>query len=289
MGIPGFYGRWLVKTYKQVINKGLPPLVSSLSLDLNGVLHSVKSDIYNINSKTEEEIKEMGKNIKGLEEEYKIKLWEKIIEIVNIVKPIDALIIAVDGVAPGAKLQQQKVRRERATQSTDLLSSFDSNCITPGTDFMIDIDIFLNKMINSNKQLLPNKVLYSSHLFPGEGEHKIMKYYRDGFVSDGLSDIKGGVHVLYGLDADLIMLSLVSPVNRIFLFREKIEEVINIDKFKLCLKNDINKNTAINDFVVLMFLCGNDFLPQSPLLHNMDNNVNKLLKIYSQCNLSLTN
>jgi 5'-3' exoribonuclease 1 len=233
MGIPGFYGRWLSKYYRKCINRGLPPLVSSLSLDLNGVLHSVKADVYGIKNKSRDEIKEMELNQIILLDTYKIKLWEKIVKILSEVKPRDCLIIAVDGVAPGGKLQQQKTRRARTVENSDLIPSFDGNCITPGTEFMIDIDKFLTLMLNQNTHILPPKVVYSSHLFPGEGEHKIMKYYREGFVLNGLADKANGVHVLYGLDADLIMLSLVSPINRIFLSRETIEEVINIDSKKI--------------------------------------------------------
>ena len=68
-------------------------------------------------------------------------------------------------------------------------------------------------------------MLYSSHSDPGEGEHKIMKFIR-GLVTDPKYD-KNERHCIYGLDADLILLSLsLHDVNLILL-----REIINFFSF----------------------------------------------------------
>ena len=70
--------------------------------------------------------------------------------IVHIVKPRQTLFMAVDGIAPRAKMNQQRSRRFRSAQDAAELRRaaeaegqvfenediFDSNCITPGTPFM---------------------------------------------------------------------------------------------------------------------------------------------------------
>ena len=59
----------------------------------------------------------------------------------------------------------------------------------------------------------PFKVIVSDSNEPGEGEAKILDYIKD-------HDISQHSDIIYGLDADLIMLSLLSSKNDIYLLRE---------------------------------------------------------------------
>jgi 5'-3' exonuclease len=59
-------------------------------------------------------------------------------------------------------------------------------------------------------------VMYSSSNTPGEGEHKVLQYIRQN------PDLEGN-SVVYGLDADLLFLSLASQRNNIYLIRESQE------------------------------------------------------------------
>uniref|UniRef100_A0A0A9YG36 5'-3' exoribonuclease 1 n=1 Tax=Lygus hesperus TaxID=30085 RepID=A0A0A9YG36_LYGHE len=84
------------------------------------------------------------------------KIMMYIDHIVELVKPKQLLYLAVDGVAPRAKMNQQRERRFRSAQvkavelkessdssAADVRHYFDSNCITPGTTFMLHLSEYL--------------------------------------------------------------------------------------------------------------------------------------------------
>lgn len=115
----------------------------------------------------------------------------------DIVKPKKILFMAIDGVAPRAKLNQQRARRFRAAQDriesvekarkdgneVDEKVMFDSNCITPGTEFMEKVGKYLKYFIRKKMKEDPLwrnlKIVFSGHDVPGEGEHKIMQFIRE--------------------------------------------------------------------------------------------------------------
>ena len=103
------------------------------------------------------------------------------------------MIIAIDGPAPRTKMEQQRQRRLKSSQEKKI---WDTNQITPGTEFMNNLSIYLNQECKK----LSVKYIISDSNERGEGEHKIM-HYIDTLHSDKIS-------VIYGLDADL-MLSMI--------------------------------------------------------------------------------
>lgn len=287
MGIPGYYGQFITKRVKQAIIYGLPPIVSSLAFDLNGVFHAAKSKVYGeiTTSTTDPRLLLAISRVDPSQSQISIQnaIEEILLAMIRSTKPKDCLILCVDGPGPAAKLSQQKGRREKNARGRSLIEVFDGNSITPGTDFMQKIDAFMTTFIAKHRDELPPKVIYSSHLVPGEGEHKIMDIYRNGGVLGG-----NNVHVLYGLDADLIMLSLLSPVNHIYLARETVKESINIDTFKGWLYDTLQTETAIDDFIVIMTLLGNDFIPHQPSLTDLQDSVDDLIELYITEKLQLT-
>jgi 5'-3' exoribonuclease 1 len=146
------------------------------------------------------------------------------------------LFMAIDGVAPRAKLNQQRSRRfasakdreeartaaEQKGEVVDASATFDSNCITPGTPFMNRVSEHLRYFIRKKQAEDPLwrrlTVVFSGHEVPGEGEHKIMQRIRE--IREDAEYDPNTSHCMYGQDADLIMLGLVSHEPHFTLLRE---------------------------------------------------------------------
>lgn len=331
-GIPKMF-RWLTDQYPNInsrLNEGLTEdvRVDNFYLDMNGIIHPCthgNSDEIVVLDETA-----MFKKIFG----YVDRLYK-------IVRPRRVLYLAVDGVAPRAKMNQQRSRRFRSSREAEELAatilardgklpegkSFDSNCITPGTDFMLKLSIAMTKWIEFKQKTDPfwkngADVVFSGPDVPGEGEHKVMDYIRkckDQYDPDdpGICHPHwnpGMTHVLYGLDADLIMLGLVTHEPHFMLLREKMSVVMagrgrhkhrkkkdmleySRDDFELLelrvlrqmfqiqfrkladdgrFDEEFDPNRIIDDFVFLCMLVGNDFLPHCPHLE-IDNGALSLM------------
>jgi len=286
MGIPFFYSAFLRnRGYRGVLLKELPQYVSSLNIDMNGIIHACAQLIYAY-GEGEDPVREqyvLATDPKTLENELRETIFQMIFNLVTAVQPREVLTIAIDGTAPMAKIQQQRQRRYRAALESRSGRVFDSNAITPGTDFMQRLDKYLRQRLIENQYVLPPKIIYSSHLVSGEGEHKIIDLMRSGEITGE------GAHVLYGLDADLIMLSMVAPLNNIFLMREDISDVVHIDNLKTAIIEELgSSSTAVHDFVFMMYLVGNDFLPHMPALADMIPGIDAMFMAYKQAQRSLT-
>ena len=102
---------------------------------------------------------------------------------------------------------------------------FDSNCITPGTEFMCRLHsylkFFIQRKISTDALWSRMEVVYSGHNIPGEGEHKIMDYIR---CCRSQSDYNPNIrHCVHGLDADLIMLGLATHEPHFSILREELK------------------------------------------------------------------
>lgn len=155
----------------------------------------------------------------------------KIEEHIDTIQPNNRLFICFDGVAPLAKMEQQRIRRYKgahyryilenwiktdATQkSNNVLEDWTSSNITPGTKFMQKLSADLKAhFVNGEKKFKVKHFILSLPDEHGEGEHKIFNDIRQHATLKENSAI-------YGLDADLIMLSLLNPYcNNIYVFRE---------------------------------------------------------------------
>lgn len=301
MGITGFFGQWLNrKEFRGVIHKQAPAKVKSLSIDVNAVFHETAQIVYAYgdgeNSIRANYIKKIPKE--QLQYEHFIAITTKIMQLVSTVQPREILFIAVDGVAPMAKIKQQRERRFGASLGLSR-GVFDPNAITPGTDYMIKLDAYLQNWIDENQYNLPlpPKIIYSPWNIPGEGEHKIMSLLRNGLL-DGGDEISSresggddsGAHVIHGKDSDMIMLTSITTIPQLYWWREGDKgypsSYVDIDNFRLALISVGIPMSNIEDFVLMMFFIGNDFLPRCPSLTNYSTSIDRVIELYAERNVN---
>ncbi|KAK7476098.1 hypothetical protein BaRGS_00032652 [Batillaria attramentaria] len=303
MGVPKFY-RWISERYpclSEVVKEFQLPEFDNLYLDMNGIIH--------VCSHPEDD----NPHFRITEEQIFKDICHYIEFLFRMIKPRKVFFMAVDGVAPRAKMNQQRGRRFRSAREAEELikkaqekgetlpteKRFDSNCITPGTPFMERLQNYLKYFVVSKISTDPlwqgPKIYLSGHETPGEGEHKVMDYIR--YARSQPDHDPNTRHCLYGLDADLIMLGLTSHEPHFALLREEVrfggkkdrnkrpatpEETTfhllhlslmreyldyEFSPLKGKLPFEYNLENIIDDWILMGFLVGNDFIPHLPHLH----------------------
>jgi XRN 5'-3' exonuclease N-terminus len=180
-GIPKMF-RWLTDQYPDILNRQLEKeglsadlKVDAFYLDMNGIIHPCTHGNNNDN----------GAEFIVLDETAMFKkIFLYVDRLYKLVRPSKVLYLAVDGVAPRAKMNQQRSRRFRSAAEAETAAAdavfqqqakhsiaanqplarrrddassvfpaefqggkrFDSNCITPGTDFMLKLSLAMQKV-----------------------------------------------------------------------------------------------------------------------------------------------
>ncbi|KAI7907128.1 exoribonuclease 1 [Cokeromyces recurvatus] len=314
MGIPKFF-RWISERYpmcSQLITDNSIPEFDNLYLDMNGIIHNCS---HNNNTNA---------HFRITEEQIWIGVFNYIDHLFSKIKPKKLFFLAIDGVAPRAKMNQQRSRRFRTARDAETLKqkalergeelpeeeAFDSNCITPGTQFMkrlsLELRYFISKKVTEDANWRNVEIVLSGPEVPGEGEHKIMEYIR---LTKSQPDYNPNTrHCLYGLDADLIMLGLLSHDPHFALLREEVvfgkkgqKRKQNLDNQNFYLMhlslmreymnlefNSISNSLSfpydferiLDDFILLALFIGNDFLPNLPNLHVNEGALGLVFRVY---------
>ena len=233
----------------------------------------------------------------------------KIDEYIYLIKPTENVYIAFDGVAPVAKLDQQRCRRYKSAYQNQLQKmifkdskpdAWNTAAITPGTDFMRQLNEKIKKHFNNPNDYHVKNIYLSLADEYGEGEHKLFHFIRSQPDYHAKTST-----VIYGLDADLIMLCMnhlpISP--SIYLFREtphfiqnissdlqpnqnyvidipELARIITLDMNNGVELSGIQKQNRIYDYIFLCFFLGNDFMPHFPAINIRTGGVDKMLNAY---------
>ena len=297
MGIP-YYFYSLTQKYNTIISNTKPVSLDLYCIDFNGIIHNVAQDIikkYNGTDKAKH-------NNDIIEQEIIEGVWERIKYYIENYKA-SQYIICADGVAPLAKMFQQRKRRylniyKNTLDKVDI--TWDTNAITPGTLFMEKLNTYIRRNINDDRN--KNKIIYSGSDECGEGEHKIFKKIKDMPKDDKI--------IIHGLDADLIILSLISHKENIYLMREvkdphtndTVFNYLNIKELRkaiLCelkrnwdfafentgdedsesisVSSECDENDLIETYCTACTILGNDFIPHLLTVELKNNGIDTLL------------
>lgn len=200
---------------------------------------------------------------------------------IRAIDPSRSVYVAIDGPVPMAKMACQRRRRFKRVVEETYRShvanryrnpeppSFETTKFTPGTVFM---EKFVARLVPFVRVAGTTRVVMSDHHVAGEGEHKLMRYLRRLPPSEPVC--------IYGLDADLIVLSLLSDHPNLYLARDAEEEtqMLSIEACRKALfervvealqKTDpkgrwrtrVRVDRIIVDLCFLMSVGGNDFVP----------------------------
>jgi 5'-3' exonuclease len=213
MGIPSYYKKLIDTVQGLVLRRHPEEIVDWLFMDFNCLIYHClyQKDMPVYPGITEQE---------SWEADFMERIVRYALHVIRQVQPAVGVYLAIDGVVPMAKMRQQRLRRFKSvwlnTHATEIHSKWDTNAITPGTVFMKKLRIRLEKMMKED-----NTWRFSSSDEPGEGEHKIMAQWRTGTYQGNMA--------VYGLDADLVVLSLLGrttcpSIDKVWLFREEMQE-----------------------------------------------------------------
>lgn len=296
MGISSFFP-WFHRTFSRYVDYIQPGKarrgIDNVLVDMNGIFHPAAQKTFGY-----------GKYPKPLLapgaaptlEQFYAEVGREVDAIVALLPPVKRLVLCVDGVAPVAKQIQQRQRRYRSKVE----SGFDSNAITPGTQLMLDLCAYVGKYVRKYTGEL--EVVWSPSSVPGEGEMKLMDFVR--FYAG-----RGESSAVYGLDADIILLSLCAtigkdqtsgqrpesgrdPIQRMYVVRERDMDhaLVDVGKVRANLLEKLQWRTRagarpvddllITDFVFMCFLIGNDFLKRAPGVDILTGSIDVIVDAY---------
>lgn len=318
MGIPSYFFH-IIRAYGDRFLLKCPThkdkhRIGRLFLDLNCCIHGCKNRVlkecsYDISTPAGQQM---------FEDDVIQEVIRTILRFCQETNPQELLWIAVDGVVPMAKMVQQRERRMRAVEDRERIRGiyemagrptppeWDSNAITPGTEFMTRMCSRIRESLEWIREQAGVKMIGMNGVeTPGEGEQKIFQYLREhpGTIDEG-------VDVVYGLDADLIVLSIlrsVSPEQHspIWLLREEqafgklittpdgddVLHMFKVSEFASVIPREwgaggggggsgSDEDASLKDYVVLMSLLGNDFVPHTPSLAFKNEGMERILDAY---------
>ena len=306
MGIPSYFS-YIIRNYPRMV-KSLRNHYKTdfhhLFMDCNSIIY----DSYHMLAKQPNQ----DFQLPFFEDSLIQEVINKIEHYILLIKPSQTVYIAFDGVAPFAKMNQQKTRRYKSEfmsrlnyvdgQESHDTKTWSTANITPGTQFMNMLSQKVYNAFHNTKKYGNQTVIVTGSNEQGEGEHKIFDYIRKNPITDENM-------ILYGLDADLFMLSIFHShlYKNGYVFREAPEFLksnIQLDEPKKKSKKETdepyvldinvlcdgilsemnckyNYKQRIYDYVFMCFLLGNDFLPHFPALNIRTHGIPVLLDMYS--------
>ena len=303
MGIPSYFS-YIIKNYSNIIRKREQcKTIHHLFMDCNSIVYDCFAKLQDTYKKTKtKDTYKISIDTNSIETELIGNVISAIEHYIEVISPTKSVYIAFDGVAPFAKMDQQRLRRYKSQFMTRMefydTPIWDTTAITPGTAFMQKLDQSIYQHFSSETSATtsqkPYKIRVSCSDQCGEGEHKLFSHVRAKKSLYENSNI-----AVYGLDSDLIMLAIFHRqyCESMYIFRETpafkhmmqssstAEKYMFLDILELsrCIFSEMRvQNTAacVNDYIFLCFILGNDFLPHFPAFNIRTHGTQILMDTY---------
>ncbi|CAD8062450.1 unnamed protein product [Paramecium sonneborni] len=297
MGVPNFYS-WLSKRYpmcKYPFTKHHGHQIDFLYLDMNQVIYKCATNQTILKDyMIEKSIEALWTSI--------LNYIDAIIDLVDPKLVIYLTFDGVAPRAKANQQRQRRFASSKGDAKIKLLlkqldleqqnKTFKNNQITAGTEFMYELNeqikFFIHRKFKEDQKYNNLQVIFSGSDVPGEGEHKILEFMRA--IKNQKDFNPNWTHCIYSSDADLIMLGLGIHFKYISIIREQcnmdqiktqiackrsfeqvkfelinlqiVKEYMDLEYQKIQMKIPFNIDRVIDDFLLLFFLIGNDFLPR---------------------------
>ncbi|EHA8590959.1 5'-3' exoribonuclease 2 [Cocos nucifera] len=308
MGVPAFY-RWLAEKYPMVVvdvveeqaveidgvkipvdtSKPNPNGMEydNLYLDMNGIIHPCFHPedrlklLININM-----LKALVKPAPTTFDEVFQCMFDYIDRLFVMVRPRKLLYMAIDGVAPRAKMNQQRSRRFKAAKdAADAAAEeerlrqefekegrklppklesqlFDSNVITPGTEFMAVLSIALQYYIHLRLNYDPGWKQIKVVFTPGQQDKCFLCGQMGHLAADCQGNAKRKAGEFDEKNEDVAVAKKPFQFLQIWTLREYLDYEFRIPNPPF----EIDFERIVDDFIFMCFFVGNDFLPHMPTL-----------------------
>lgn len=312
MGIAGYF-RSIIKKFSDTLVPVVPNEIQIhyLFMDFNSIVYNIVPTV--LKKYEDKKLTNITLEKKIIDEV--VKYTKHLVS--DIVRPSKMLYIAFDGVAPRAKMVQQRSRRYKAIQieefqtklrtelgMEDKLNHFETSIhMTPGSQFMTKLSKkFLEIIKEKGFTTYSNdiKVIFSDSSIPQEAEHKYLHIIKE--LRDNKNTENDNV-VILSPDADTIVLSISTHKNNIYIIKQpdlsdknqlKFENFefiyLSIDKCKEHFYNEIkgeyNKNIDYSkiliDYLFCTMITGDDFVVSLPILKIAKEGLTRILGYYKK-------
>lgn len=284
MGIPAFYGVFVKNLNNQsdrkfiIRREDVTEKVVVMNVDMNSVLHQAAQIAFGYG--TDQVLPITTWSSKSVRDRFGTEIQKQIRGLYDAYRP-EVMYIAVDGSVPVSKLKQQRERRYRGLYELEVIQS-DSYAnqglrgflLTPGSFLMEWITLNLPELI-STLQLKNVEIIIDGCNVPGEGEQKFMNSLLGRDLMD-LADERGGTVVTIGADADLIVMMLASRGSG---YIDRAIDDLDVIDIRVLLEV-IEEKYPLYDFLLMVMLLGNDFVPPLPILEDVRRNFQRVLETY---------
>lgn len=300
MGIPTFFKTILQKhpSLIQGVGRIGEESVHYLFIDFNSIVYTCWHHVRQTSTSTT--------SASMLQTQLITTVSSHLTKMLHLVNPSVLTYISMDGVAPRAKMVQQRSRRYKSIQLQALKSPYQpslvfdpSSNIAPGTSFMKDLSEALHTWRSQRPH--PSPIIINDASFIGEGEHKFLNTIKSLCACPDRRDARV---VIYSPDGDMISLALLTHKSHIRIMRFHDEEneferhisseyeyiYCDLDKVRHAFYQDllqtyqsshIDELRILTDYNILLFFAGNDFVPSVHFLKIRSGGLRLLISIYN--------